>query len=90
MGNLDATVALGGAFWKSLDSEDGIFQAEDRKLLTDIFNPSLSDRRDEGDQFVPPDSNPQGLRALRQLVAEEAKVREQRTGHFLSRNFVME
>jgi len=90
LNNLDATVAIGGAFWKSLDSEDGAFQENDRKLFTDIFNPNLSDRRDEGDQFVPPDNNPQCLQSLRSLVAEEATVRQQRTQHFLSRDFVME
>jgi len=88
--NLDACVSIGAAFWGGLEGDSAVaFKEEDKALLKDIFNPNLSDRREEGEAFVPPDRNPTCLLALRELLAEEASVREQRTTHFLSKEFVM-
>jgi len=89
--NLDACVAIGGAFWKGLEGGSAMaFKEEDKTLLKDIFNPHLSDRREEGDAFVPPDRSQSCLLSLRELLAEEGRVREQRTQHFLSKDFVID
>lgn len=84
-------MSIGGAFWKGLEGQAAIaFKDEDKTLLKDIFNPHMSDRREEGEAFVPPDRNPACLLALRGLLEEEAAVREQRTSHFLSKEFSMD
>uniref|UniRef100_A0A7S1LMS8 Uncharacterized protein n=1 Tax=Alexandrium catenella TaxID=2925 RepID=A0A7S1LMS8_ALECA len=82
------SACLGGAFWSSLaDDADAAFEEEDKVLLKSVFNPHLSDRRDEGDRFVPPDSSLAYVEGLRGLVRKEEQVRQMRTGHFLSAGF---
>mmetsp|Transcript_66352 Transcript_66352/g.194190 ORF Transcript_66352/g.194190 Transcript_66352/m.194190 type:complete len:1053 (-) Transcript_66352:57-3215(-) len=77
------------AFWASLEGgSDSIFTAEDRKFFREIFNPCLSDRRDEGEHFMPPDPSSSYVEKLRSLVEKEAKVRQQRKEHFFSSQFV--
>jgi len=79
---------LGGAFWSSLaDGGNSVFEEEDRTLLKRVFNPHLSDRHDEGDRFVPPDSSLAYVEGLRGLVKKEDQVRQMRKGHFLSAAF---
>lgn len=71
------------AFWASLtDRHD-----KDARLLSAIFNPHLSDRRDEGDLFVPPDASASYMRKLQKMVAEEEQVRQRRIEHFRSLDF---
>jgi hypothetical protein len=90
-GDLQATEAntpIGSAFWASLDGdEETAFTGEDSKLFKDIYNPKLSDRRDEGDLFVPPETSPCYIQKLRSLVKEEGSAREERQRHFLSSDF---
>jgi len=82
---------LGAAFWAALDAADAnglaSLQESDWNLLQQIFNPNLSDRREEGDLFVPPDTSHDYVEKLRRLVKEEEEVREQRKTHFFSRDF---
>jgi len=85
--SVDPCVAIGNAFWKSIVSDNETFKAEDKNLLNGIFNPHLSDRREEGDQFVPPDKSAASLQALRELLAEEESVRKERTALFCSAAF---
>jgi len=88
---LDACVAIDSMFWSSLDGEsDGMFKDEDKNLLKEIFNPHLSDRRDDGDRFVPPDTSYSHVQKLRNLVQEEQAVRHQRKDKFFSRDFSMD
>merc|ERR1711963_285261 len=84
--SLDSYAVIGRAFWPSVNL---VFNDEDRKLLNDIFNPHLSDRRDEGDRFIPPQTTSGYVEQLRCLVKEEAAVREQRKSHFYSDRFVI-
>mmetsp|Transcript_21474 Transcript_21474/g.66992 ORF Transcript_21474/g.66992 Transcript_21474/m.66992 type:complete len:634 (+) Transcript_21474:1-1902(+) len=87
----DTCVAFGQAFWSSLSYDSGsAFTAEDANLLRALFNPNLSDRRDEGDLFVPPDTSAAYLRSLRELLEEEDEVRQQRKRHFLSTDFELD
>merc|ERR1712004_597944 len=51
--NENFEVPLGNAFWSALDTESG-FEDKYNDLFKDIFNSCLSDRRDEGDRFIPP------------------------------------
>lgn len=45
----------GEAFWACIDAEaKSSIKEDDKSLLRCIFNPKLSDRREEGDMFVPP------------------------------------
>eukprot|EP00408_Alexandrium_pacificum_P025048 CAMPEP_0171202934 /NCGR_PEP_ID=MMETSP0790-20130122/25260_1 /TAXON_ID=2925 /ORGANISM="Alexandrium catenella, Strain OF101" /LENGTH=892 /DNA_ID=CAMNT_0011668377 /DNA_START=56 /DNA_END=2734 /DNA_ORIENTATION=+ len=79
--------ATGSAFFRNLDGSAKVFGEEDLSLFKGLFNPALSDRRSEGEHFMPPDCTPEYLEKLRALVAEEAAVREQQKAHFLSANF---
>jgi hypothetical protein len=81
--------AVASAFWANLDGQDGssAFDAEDLRLLKSVFNPHLSDRREEGDRFTPPDPNPEYVGQLRSLVKQEEAIRQQRAEHFLSAEF---
>jgi len=85
---LEAFAVLGKAFWSSISSKTSkAFSGDDRKLLNDVFNPHLSDRREEGDSFVPPQTTPGYVERLRGLVKEEEAVREQRRLHFSAGRF---
>jgi hypothetical protein len=90
---LEKCVALGGEFWKSLDSaannERSAFSGEDKAFLSELFNPSLSDRRIEGHGFVPPQSSKKYLAKLRNLLQDEEAVRKQRLDLFFSQQFAM-
>eukprot|EP00408_Alexandrium_pacificum_P063045 CAMPEP_0171175192 /NCGR_PEP_ID=MMETSP0790-20130122/11106_1 /TAXON_ID=2925 /ORGANISM="Alexandrium catenella, Strain OF101" /LENGTH=904 /DNA_ID=CAMNT_0011640069 /DNA_START=53 /DNA_END=2767 /DNA_ORIENTATION=- len=77
---------LGSAFWSSMSE----LAEEDRSLLQDVFKPSLSDRRDDGEFFVPPSTSLEHVAALRRLVEEEAALQQQRKNHFISAEFEMD
>jgi len=84
----DACAAVGQAFWANVDSVDGsVFKEEDRILLADLFNRCLSDRRDDGDQFVPPDTSITYMQRIGQLMKEEQAVRSERKQLFFSKQF---
>mmetsp|Transcript_54458 Transcript_54458/g.153357 ORF Transcript_54458/g.153357 Transcript_54458/m.153357 type:complete len:673 (-) Transcript_54458:122-2140(-) len=84
----DMQAVVGGAFWSNLDCGAGsVFEDEDRHFLRLLFNPSLSDRREEGDLFVPPDPSCEYISALRDLVRGEGEVQQRRVEHFLGRGF---
>merc|ERR1712228_1117012 len=60
-------VNVGKAFWASLDADDdseAVFTEEAKSLLRAIFTSSLSDRREEGERFTPPDTNTSYLQRL--------------------------
>mmetsp|Transcript_109818 Transcript_109818/g.189991 ORF Transcript_109818/g.189991 Transcript_109818/m.189991 type:complete len:1135 (-) Transcript_109818:126-3530(-) len=78
---------MGSAFWTSLDGACTEFKNEDQKLLKAIFDPQLSDRRIEGEQFVPPDTSCDYVQRLRSLVEEEHVCKQERKEHFFSEAF---
>mmetsp|Transcript_86086 Transcript_86086/g.152043 ORF Transcript_86086/g.152043 Transcript_86086/m.152043 type:complete len:1127 (-) Transcript_86086:71-3451(-) len=86
----EVSVPIGASFWSDLDlcATDSVFKKDDRKLLQEIFNPHLSDRREEGNHFTVPDSRFSYIGKLRCLIQEEADVRQKRKDHFLSTEFV--
>lgn len=87
---LDECVAIGDAFWSSLQGSAGNdFEEDDLCLLNAVFNPALSDRRSEGDRFCPPTSSRSYVSKLRALVDEEESIRMQRKEQFFNTNFVM-
>merc|ERR1712227_1154885 len=65
---LDDCITLSSGFWSSLDSDPCPFKECDQALLKAIFNPHLSDRRDEAERFVPPDASYSHVTKLRGLV----------------------
>jgi len=77
---------VGNAFWAAMS--DPKVNQQDQELLKDLFNPHLCDRRDEGDLFVPPDTSLVYVSALRELIKEEAKARQERKERFLSLDFI--
>jgi len=86
-----AGVDITDSFWSNLDTASkSMFSAEDQALLRAVFNPRLSDRRDEGDRFVPPDTSFAYIQGLRTLLQEEESVRQQRERNFCSSSFDME
>merc|ERR1719499_490363 len=84
----DANLVLGKMFWACIDGEIPAFAEDDEMLLRSVFNPKMSDRREEGDRFVPPDTDAAYIQRLRELVDEEDATREKRIEHFLSTSFV--
>lgn len=80
---LESCTSLGSDFWESLEHGSG----SQKELLRAIFNPRLSDRRDEGDRFVPPDSSPEYVEKLRKLVREEQLLQQKRRADFCSDKF---
>jgi len=81
--------SMSKAFWSELESNSSsIFNAKDKALFREVFNPNLSDRREEGDLFAPPEPSFEYLERLRVLVQQEREVRQQRKEHFLSTKFV--
>jgi len=85
---LDIGADMSGAFWSNLSHEaPSMFSEDDKRLLRSVFNPSLSDRRDEGNRFIPPDTSFAYVQKLRALVQEEEAVQQQRKDHFFSKLF---
>eukprot|EP00747_Dinoflagellata_sp_TGD_P213289 gnl/TRDRNA2_/TRDRNA2_86265_c0_seq1.p1 gnl/TRDRNA2_/TRDRNA2_86265_c0~~gnl/TRDRNA2_/TRDRNA2_86265_c0_seq1.p1 ORF type:complete len:990 (+),score=222.18 gnl/TRDRNA2_/TRDRNA2_86265_c0_seq1:396-2972(+) len=74
--------ALGNKFWSSICGD-----GEGEHMLRDIFNPCLSDRREEGDRFVPPINSVEYMQKMYCLVQEEAMARQRRSTHFFSESF---
>jgi len=84
----DACAAIGEAFWSNIDGcNESVFKAEDKSMLACLFNPCLSDRREEADQFVPPDTSRTYVERLRELLKEEDMKRAERKHHFFSKQF---
>jgi hypothetical protein len=85
----DASAALAKAFWACIgDGETSPFDAEHIQLLRHVFNPGLSDRRTEGDDFMPPDNSCKYIEKLQRLVKLEEETRQRRDQHFFSKAFV--
>merc|ERR1712216_887292 len=87
--SLEACFSVGQAFWSMVDGEklrkeEDIFTKENKAFFRDLFNPSLTYRRADGDCFVPPASRAKYIAKLRDLVHEESIMREKRLSHFLS------
>jgi len=82
-------VPSGKAFWTNIDGTRSTLREEDVGLLRAVFASGLSDRRSEGDCFVPPVTDASYMKVLKGLVEEEQRVRKQRKEHFLSSRFVM-
>jgi len=84
-----ASLAIGAAFWSELET-GSLLKDEDRRLLLDVFHPHLSDRRGDGDEFVPPPTNGPHMAKLKQLVKAERVTRQRRRQHFFSEAFHMD
>lgn len=86
---LDECVAVGSAFFACIDGSKQVFKDEDQALLQKVFNPLLSDRRTEGDLFVPPAAGYSQVHKLRALIKEEEAVRDVRRQAFFNKDFAM-
>lgn len=86
----DASLVIGKAFWSTIEGESAaMLKDEDANLIKTIFHPVMSDRREEGDNFIPPVANKSYLQSLRECVLEEEMLRQKRIDHFLSLDFSM-
>lgn len=82
---------LGEAFWADIAREGGsIFAEKDRQVLKQVFNSHLSDRRADGDLFVPPNARTAHMDSLRVLIEEELCVKQKRKELFFGADFTME
>lgn len=84
-----AGLCTASAFFDCLDGPSAPLTDGDLELLRRVFNPALTDRRCEGDLFVPPETSYSYVLKLRGLVKTEEQVREQRKDHFFSGEFVI-
>mmetsp|Transcript_43762 Transcript_43762/g.126445 ORF Transcript_43762/g.126445 Transcript_43762/m.126445 type:complete len:1161 (+) Transcript_43762:61-3543(+) len=85
----EVSAAYGKAFWFTLACNSGsAFTSEDRLFFGSLFNPCLSDRHKDGNQFVPPQTSFGYIQGLRTLVKKEEELQEQRRKHFLSKGFL--
>jgi len=82
-----AGVAIGNEFWSNIEGSESIFAKKDKKLLNDVFNLTLSDRRVEGDRFLPPNTSNSYMQQLGCLLKQEVEVQQQRTDVFFGKNF---
>merc|ERR1712039_936682 len=86
---LDECVAIGDAFFGCLDGSKKLLSDDDLSLLQSVFHPALSDRRQEGDLFMPPSARHAYVQKLRALVKDEHCVRSKRKETFFSQDFKM-
>mmetsp|Transcript_105598 Transcript_105598/g.256443 ORF Transcript_105598/g.256443 Transcript_105598/m.256443 type:complete len:979 (-) Transcript_105598:108-3044(-) len=84
-------IPIGSAFWSSLaNGSTSDLTGEDKALYGKVFNPHLSDRREEGDRFTPPGSSCSYAARLWELLRAEEEVRRRRREHFCSARFAAE
>lgn len=77
-------------FWSSLLGRGAVssaFSEDGKYLLKDIFHSNLSDRRAEGDRFVPPSTSYSHVQKLIDLTTHEFDFRQRRIDEFLSATF---
>mmetsp|Transcript_7718 Transcript_7718/g.14271 ORF Transcript_7718/g.14271 Transcript_7718/m.14271 type:complete len:1029 (-) Transcript_7718:124-3210(-) len=88
----DEDSCYGDTFWSKIDSKssNSAITDSDKDFLNDLFCPSLSDRREEGELFVPPKGNQAYVEMLRTLLAEEKATEELRKDYFFSEDFKVE
>lgn len=87
--SLDECVAVGSSFFAALDGSKKVFKEADHALLLKVLHPTLSDRRAEGNLFVPPDASFSYVEHLRALVKEEDILRDCRKEAFFAEDFAM-
>jgi hypothetical protein len=88
--SLNACAPVADSFWSGFSATSKAFREDDAKLLRAVFNEQISDRRDEGDLFVPPDNSHAYVNKLRSLVIEESNILQRRKNHFASKEFAMD
>jgi hypothetical protein len=85
--SLEKCMAIGDAFWAGLEDDSNVFKLDSKAILKEIFNEKLSDRRLEGEKFIPPDASYSYVCRLRELLKEEDNVRRRRMDLFFSEDF---
>jgi hypothetical protein len=84
----DNSASIVDAFWASVDGKSvSPFEDEGNRLLKSRFNPHVSDRREEGDLFIPPSTKFSNVQSLIDRVADEDTFRQHRMEHFCSPQF---
>merc|ERR1711920_581121 len=91
MGGAENLAMDSAVFWSSLKGgAASALNDEDRSLFVDVFHPQLSDRREEGNRFVPPPTSLTYMHRLKTLVNEEATMMQKRREHFFSVEFTID
>mmetsp|Transcript_70259 Transcript_70259/g.164842 ORF Transcript_70259/g.164842 Transcript_70259/m.164842 type:complete len:982 (+) Transcript_70259:72-3017(+) len=88
--SLEARIPIGQAFLDGVQQKNAPFKAEDKHFLANLFKEKLSDRRQEGDSFVPPDPDYKYVSKIRALVSEEEILRGKRQALFCDAAFIPE
>jgi len=87
----DRPLIVGDAFWQNLnDCPQSVFKKDDRTLFKAVFNSTMSDRKEEGDRFIPPDTSFEHVQRLRSFIKEEETIRQHRKDLFVSSSFSMD
>lgn len=90
-GALDSCPTFDSTFWQHVDGAAEVksgLNATQKSLLQAVYNPSLCDRREEGELFMPPDTTIEYARKLKGMVDTEKHVMTDRKEHFFSTSFV--
>lgn len=77
----------GPAFWSSVDSDKAALVDEDKRFFHELFNAHLSDRRAEGEAFIPPITTVAAVHQLKGLMKHEKDLQQKREEHFFSSTF---
>lgn len=88
-----AAATIGTQFWSNAGIGDGsqsAFPEQDKNLLSAVYHPCLSDRRGDGQHFLPLDPLSSDIAALKALLKDEDSVRQARERHFLAQGFSTE
>lgn len=85
----DSEAVIGEAFWQAIaiTGKNCALGLDEKLLLRDVFNPHLSDRRSDGNNFQPPATGFEYLARLRELVKTEIDLRRRRVESFASSTF---
>ncbi|CAE7453201.1 unnamed protein product [Symbiodinium sp. CCMP2592] len=85
----EARTTSGKAFLHSL--REGTYNSikeEDLQLLRSIYNPTMADRLEEGEAFIPPNPSLSYVSKMRSLVSEEQALFKKRKISFCDRSFM--
>lgn len=85
--SMDACSPIGREFWSALDDDSEVLHKSEKEFLSKLFHSTFSDRRMEGDLFVPPHTKSAYVDKLQALLDEEECTREKRKDWFCNKLF---
>eukprot|EP00930_Biecheleria_cincta_P060794 TRINITY_DN4638_c0_g6_i1.p1 TRINITY_DN4638_c0_g6~~TRINITY_DN4638_c0_g6_i1.p1 ORF type:complete len:952 (-),score=197.30 TRINITY_DN4638_c0_g6_i1:126-2927(-) len=83
----EGRVTLGRAFLRKLEQNSYNLKEEDKAMLKRLFHPTVCDRTQEGDAFIPIDPNGEYITKVKNLVHEEDLLLKRRKARFSDKCF---